>query len=72
MSLKHGDVLPIELPDTVTARVDGVPVLECDYGSRDEQRALRVQRVIDHANAHAASAGGFVKGSTPKTEEHDQ
>ena len=56
MSLKQGDVLPIDLPDTVTARVDGVPVLECDYGSRDEQRALRVQRVIDHANAHAAAA----------------
>ncbi|MCU5788273.1 flagellar motor switch protein FliM [Alloalcanivorax marinus] len=61
MKLQPGDVLPIELPDTVTARVDGVPVLECEYGSRHQQRALRVTRVIDHANAHAATAAGFVK-----------
>src|SRR5699024_45273 len=32
MALKKGDVLPIELPDQVIARVDGVPVLECEYG----------------------------------------
>ncbi|TDB01932.1 flagellar motor switch protein FliM [Halomonas marinisediminis] len=48
LSLKVGDVLPLELPDTVMARVDGVPVMECDYGSLDEQRALRVLRLLDH------------------------
>lgn len=68
MKLRPGDVLPIELPDTVTARVDGVPVLECEYGSRQQQRALRVSRVIDHANAHAASAAGFVKSEDPDHE----
>ncbi|GAA5110629.1 flagellar motor switch protein FliM [Alloalcanivorax gelatiniphagus] len=68
MKLKPGDVLPIELPDTVTARVDGVPVLECEYGSRNQQRALRVTRVIDHANAHAATAAGFVKS---KDSDHE-
>lgn len=68
MNLNPGDVLPIELPDTVTARVDGVPVLECEYGSRDQQRALRVSRVIDHANAHTATAAGFVKSKDPDHE----
>ena len=68
MSLQPGDVLPIELPDAVTARVDGVPVLECEYGSRDQQRALRVSRVIDHANAHTATSAGFVKSKDPDHE----
>ncbi|ASK34799.1 flagellar motor switch protein FliM [Alcanivorax sp. N3-2A] len=72
MALKRGDVLPMELPDTVTASVDGVPVLECEYGSREQQRALRVTRVIDHASAtHAPSGAHFIKGSTPRAEESD-
>ncbi|MGL6159397.1 flagellar motor switch protein FliM [Microbulbifer sp.] len=73
MNLKRGDVLPIDLPDTVTARVDGVPVLECEYGSRNGQRALRVSRVIEHSGARAATvAGHFIKGATPKNEESER
>jgi len=47
LSLKVGDVLPIELPETVTAHVDGVPVLECGYGSQNEHKALSVIRNIE-------------------------
>ncbi|MFT4190107.1 MAG: flagellar motor switch protein FliM [Comamonas sp.] len=46
MTLKVGDVLPLEMPATLVAHVDGVPVLECDYGQHDERYALRVRRVI--------------------------
>ncbi|MES1938624.1 flagellar motor switch protein [Salinisphaera sp. T5B8] len=45
--LAVGDVLPIELPRAITARVDGVPVLECDYGRLNDRKALRVTRVIN-------------------------
>jgi flagellar motor switch protein FliM len=48
MNLKAGDVLPIELPQQVTAEVDGVPVLRCRYGSRQGRRALEVAEVIEH------------------------
>lgn len=73
MDLQRGDVLPIDLPDSVTARVDGVPVLECDYGSRSGQRALRVSRVIEHTASRAATgAGQFVQGAIPQSEESDQ
>lgn len=48
MSLKPGDVLPIELPETVTATVNSLPVLECEYGSQDENRALRVKRILNN------------------------
>ncbi|MCM5703716.1 flagellar motor switch protein FliM [Larsenimonas salina] len=46
--MKVGDVFPFELPQNVIARIDGVPVLECDYGSSNGQKGLRVKRVIDH------------------------
>ncbi|MFO8044925.1 MAG: flagellar motor switch protein FliM [Halomonas sp.] len=68
MALKEGDILPLELPETVTASVDGVPVMECEYGSQHEQRALRVLRMIDHAQS-AATADSFVKGSAPPSKE---
>ncbi|MFP3386235.1 FliM/FliN family flagellar motor switch protein, partial [Tritonibacter sp. SIMBA_163] len=45
MGLKKGDVLPMDIPSTITARVDGVPVMECEYGSQRQQRALRVLRM---------------------------
>ena len=46
LQLKAGDVLPLDLPETVQAHIDSVPVLECDYGQHDERYALRVKRVI--------------------------
>ena len=52
MSLKIGDILPMELPETVLTSVDGIPVLECEYGSQNERRALRVVRMIDHKAQH--------------------
>ncbi len=32
LNLKAGDVLPIDIPEQVVAKVDGVPVMECGYG----------------------------------------
>jgi flagellar motor switch protein FliM len=64
-------VLPIELPKCVTAHVDGVPVLECEYGSHKNQRALRVLRVINHSNQDGTAAEIFVKGPMPTAQESD-
>ncbi len=47
--LKRGDVLPIELPNEITARIDGVPVFKCDFGRLRDRKALRVLRMIDYA-----------------------
>ncbi len=70
-TLRVGDVLPIDLPQTVTARVDGVPVLTCEYGSHQGQRALRVLQLINHAATDLPASGGFVKGSVPSHQESD-
>ena len=46
MTMKVGDVLPIELPSTIEAKVDGVPVIACGYGEMNGRYALRVERVL--------------------------
>ncbi|WP_043526237.1 flagellar motor switch protein FliM [Litchfieldella xinjiangensis] len=71
MSLKVGDVLPIELPEIVTGRVDGVPVMRCEYGSQRGQRALRVSELIEHATMNKPAKETFVKGSAPQAKESD-
>jgi flagellar motor switch protein FliM len=48
-SLKAGDVIPLNIPAELTAQVDGVPVMECNYGVFNGQYALRVVRMIDHS-----------------------
>jgi flagellar motor switch protein FliM len=51
LNLKVGDVLPIEIPEQVVAKVDGVPVMECGYGMFNGQYALRVQKMISAADS---------------------
>jgi flagellar motor switch protein FliM len=46
LNMRKGDVLPINIPELVTAKVDGVPVMECGYGIFNGQYALRVQKMI--------------------------
>ncbi|HYP83208.1 flagellar motor switch protein FliM [Variovorax sp.] len=48
LQLKVGDVLPIELPQQALAKVDGVPVMECGYGTSNGRYALRVNKMINH------------------------
>ena len=49
MNLKPGDVIPVELPESVAATVNGVPVFHCKFGASGGNLALkvldRVQRV---------------------------
>jgi len=68
MALQVGDVLPLELPDTVTARIDGVPVMHCEYGSQRDQHALRILHMIDHTPPPASSEA-FIRGSAPSFKE---
>ena len=51
LPLQIGDVLPIELPSTVIAKIDGVPVMECGFGTSNDRYALRVQNMITHQDS---------------------
>jgi flagellar motor switch protein FliM len=59
MNMKVGDVLPVDLPATIEAAVDGVPVLECRFGEINGRHALRVERVLrpDNDSTQGASHG---------------
>ena len=55
MSLKVGDVLPVDVPETIIANVDGVPLMECGYGVFNGQYALRVQNMFTYdTDSHEA------------------
>ena len=51
LALREGDVIPLDIPPTIVATVDGVPVMECRYGVSNGQYALRVERLISPAEA---------------------
>ncbi|WIM06728.1 MAG: flagellar motor switch protein FliM [Candidatus Nitricoxidivorans perseverans] len=51
MNMKAGDVVPISIDERVNARVDGVPIMECRYGLRNGQYALRIERFLAQEEA---------------------
>jgi len=46
LSMKAGDVIAFDIPEAITAAVDGVPVLECRYGLFNGQYALKVEKIL--------------------------
>lgn len=49
LHLRKGDVLPIELPQRVTALVERTPVLQGRYGTSGGRYAVSVEQVFHHA-----------------------
>lgn len=47
LTLKEGDVLPIDKPDILTAYIDGVPVLTGRYGNHNGQYAIKIQDMMN-------------------------
>lgn len=46
LKMRSGDIVPLDVGETITASVDGVPVMECKYGAFNNQYALRVAKMI--------------------------
>ena len=46
LELKSGDIIPIDIPETITACVDDVPLLEATYGQQGGQYALKIEKFI--------------------------
>ena len=46
VNMKVGDVIPLDISQTVEAKVDGVPVMECAYGKFNGQYTLRVEKLL--------------------------
>lgn len=51
LNMKVGDVIPIEVPERLSATVGGVPVVECQYGVQNGRYAIRIDRFLRESEA---------------------
>ncbi|MFZ6748241.1 flagellar motor switch protein FliM [Undibacterium sp. Ren11W] len=54
LNMKQGDVISLSIPDIITAKVDGTPVMECKYGVFNGQYALRVEKLLSSSVTEVA------------------
>ena len=54
LKVKVGDVLSADIPKTVTAQVDGVPIFEARYGALNGQYAIMIERVLTPQDENSA------------------
>ncbi len=59
LKLSVGDVLPVEIPKTVVAKVNGIPMMECGYGMSNNRYALQVQKMIDLQDSATSKDGNY-------------
>jgi flagellar motor switch protein FliM len=50
LNMQAGDVIALDVPETMLAEVNGVPVMECRCGVSNGQYAIRVERMVSHAH----------------------
>ena len=50
LALKPGDFIEIDLKPMVQAKVDGVPVFDCHYGTSDGKYAIKIDRMLTSSN----------------------
>ena len=46
LKMKEGDIIPVEIEETITVNVDDVSVLEARYGMRDGHYALKIEKFV--------------------------
>ena len=57
LSFKAGDFIELELHPAIEAKVAGVPILECHYGTSNGKYALKVDQLL------TSSSAGWIGGS---------
>jgi flagellar motor switch protein FliM len=51
LALKPGDFIELDLEPMIQAKVDGVPVFDCHYGTSDGKYAIKIDRMLTTAPA---------------------
>jgi flagellar motor switch protein FliM len=51
LSFKPGDFIELDIDPLIQAKVNGVPVFDCQYGMNNGRYALRIERLLTGANA---------------------
>ena len=57
LKMKSGDIIPLSIPDKITAKVDDIPLMECSYGQQGGQYALKIERFITSEGDETALGG---------------
>lgn len=58
INMRAGDVIPLNVPESLEAEINGVPVLKCHSGTRNNQYAIMVENMIGSSEPLSAQAGG--------------
>ena len=56
LNMKAGDIIPLHIDESIEAKIDGVPVMQCKYGTFNGQYALRVEKLL------RSNSSEYVKG----------
>lgn len=59
MGLKVGDFIELDRLPTLMAKVDGVPVFECDYGTLGARYGVRIREFMTQPSADSAPGGSL-------------
>ena len=54
LTMQVGDIIPLDIPATVVAFVDDVPLMECRYGQQGGQYALKIDRFMAADNVETS------------------
>ena len=46
MAMKKGDFIELEREPRIQAKVDGVPIFECNYGTHNAKYAIRIEKSL--------------------------
>jgi flagellar motor switch protein FliM len=46
LGFRPGDFIELDLDPLIKAKVDGVPVLECQYGVNDGHYAIKIEKLL--------------------------
>lgn len=52
LSLKPGDFIELDLEPIVKAKVDGVPVFDCHYGTSNGKYSIKIDQLLTNHNHH--------------------
>ena len=51
LELKEGDIVPIDMPELVTLRAEGIPVLRGNVGEHRGSKAVKIVEIVEHNNS---------------------
>jgi flagellar motor switch protein FliM len=57
LNMRVGDIIPLNIPESIEATVDGVPVLDCTYGVLNGQYALKVEKLLANTDNLGSGPG---------------